>query len=72
MRWRLTALCAVSLVGLLGCPETYGIGGTVDQAVHEDMMEALPQQEAPCPPAARVKEICEGRSSKECLPECKR
>ncbi len=72
MRWMTAGLCVLSLVGLLGCPETYGIGGTVDQAVEEDMEESVPKKDGTCPPAQQVKEICGARSPEECFKGCRR
>lgn len=41
MRWRLVWLCALSLVGSLGCPRSFGRGGTIDQAAHKDVKQML-------------------------------
>ncbi len=70
MRWRTAALCAVSLVGLVGCPETYGKDGTMDDAVEKDMEAAV--EKDTCPPREKVKEICGERNPKDCFPGCKR
>jgi hypothetical protein len=41
MHWKTAALCALTLVGTLGCPHAFGRGGTIDKASHKDAREAL-------------------------------
>jgi hypothetical protein len=41
MRWMTAGLCALSLVGALGCPHSFGRGGSIDKAVHKDVEQML-------------------------------
>ena len=41
MPWKTAVLCALALVGTLGCPHAFGRGGTVDKAAHKDVKEQL-------------------------------
>ena len=41
MRWMTAGLCALCLVGVTGCPETYRKGGRVDRAMRQDMKDQL-------------------------------
>jgi len=33
--------CVLLLIGALGCPHSFGRRGTIDRAVHKDVMEQL-------------------------------
>jgi hypothetical protein len=69
MRWRNAWGVALSAVGLMGCPETFGKGGTVDQAVFEDAVDAVNPER--CPPPEEVRAIC-ANPKKQCPEECPR
>ncbi len=68
MRWRTAGLCVLSLVMLSACPETYGRGGRMDQAAHEDTLESLRQN---CS-EEEIRKYCEGgrEQSAECREHC--
>lgn len=69
MRWMTAGLCALCLIGMTGCPETYRKGGRADRAMLQDMKEQL----VPHTCEARVwREICrDGDNLDEtCLREC--
>ena len=69
MRWMTAGLCALCLVGMTGCPETYRKGGRLDRAMRKDIEEQLVQHTCD----DRVWElICEsGRKLDErCIEEC--
>lgn len=68
MRWRMLGLCAVATVGL-GCPETYGIDGSADQAMSKDM-KSLAEESLPCPPKPEAKALCAKSNGKHCREEC--
>jgi hypothetical protein len=57
MRRRLV-LCIAVLVGSFGtgCPETYGKGGLLDQAMHRDVMEEM---EEVCADGRPRRQICD-------------
>jgi hypothetical protein len=68
MWWRTAGLCLVSLVGLTGCPETFGRDGAIDQAAHEDALERIRPE---CSAKDRRKYCGDGReNSAECLKYC--
>jgi len=67
MRWRTFWLCLLSLVAMTGCPEEYGIGGRIDQAVRKDMLENIPK---PCS-QKDLQEYCgPDKSVEECRKQC--
>ena len=67
MRWRAAVLCALSLVVMTACPETYRRGGRADRAAHKDATEFLQQQ---CS-QVDYDEFCKGQEeSQECLDQC--
>ncbi len=68
MWWRTAGLCLVSLVGLTGCPETFGRDGAIDQAAHEDALERIHQE---CSDVER-RQYCGGgrENSVECRERC--
>lgn len=41
MRWMTAGLCALCLVAMTGCPETYRKGGRADRAMRQDMKDQL-------------------------------
>ncbi len=69
MRWQAAWMCALSLVLLTGCPEEYGKDGTMDRAVHQDVMELQRKYDCSKDDYAR---LCAGgrEQSAECLKKC--
>lgn len=67
MRWRTCWLGVLSLVAMTGCPEEYGIGGRVDQAVRKDMLEGIPKQ---CTDDDLEKYCGPGKPVEECQKQC--
>jgi hypothetical protein len=65
MRWRTVGLCVLSLVGMTGCPEEFGKGGRIDQAVQQDVEESIRK---PCTPE-EYRRFCGGK--KQGSPECR-
>ena len=64
MRWKTAWGFALLLAGSLGCPHAFGRGGTIDKAMHKDLMEQLEgghctrsDLEIFCPPGGDV-ETC--------------
>lgn len=45
MQWRTFAVCALWLLAIPGCAETYRRGGRADRAAHKDAKELLEQDE---------------------------
>jgi hypothetical protein len=41
MRWKTAGLCALALIGTLGCPHAFGRGGTIDRAASKDLKAQL-------------------------------
>ncbi len=71
MRWRAASLCVLSLVGLLGCPHSFGREGTIDRAARKDTRSSLAEEDD-CPSREQVREACQGKPKEECYPECER
>jgi hypothetical protein len=71
MRRRKLGLCVVAALGL-GCPETYGVGGVIDEAVEKDM-EALakPPDDYVCPSPEEVQRRCVDPDSETCPRKCR-
>jgi hypothetical protein len=68
MQWWITGCCALSLMVLTGCPETYRRGGRADRAAHKDMKEAM---ESDGCSRDEYDLYCEGREeSEKCLEKC--
>jgi hypothetical protein len=56
------------LAGTLGCPHAFGKGGTIDNAMHKDLMERL--QNGRCK-LRDLKEHCAvGMDIDDCLEQC--
>jgi hypothetical protein len=69
MRWRRLGLCVVAALGV-GCPETYGIGGSIDEAVEKDMKAMSEELVLPCPSRAEAEKLCANPRDKRCRKEC--
>jgi hypothetical protein len=67
MQWRTAGTGALFLVGLLGCPHEYGREGTVDRAVHKDVMEL---QRKRCSTDELQKFCGNNKKSKQCREKC--
>jgi len=71
MRWRMLGLCAVAVLGI-GCPETYGIGGSIDDAIERDMNAQLEQRDDyVCPSPEEVTRRCADPKSEQCPQRCR-
>lgn len=68
MRWKTAWVCALPLVGALGCPHAFGRGGTIDKAMHRDLMEQL--KNGPCSQDDLARLCRPGMSTEKCLDEC--
>ncbi len=64
MRRHLWLAVAMLLVGV-GCPEEFGIGGRLDQAMAKDTKEML---EKPCPPGTQREEPKLNCADPSCTP----
>ncbi len=72
MRWRMLGLLAVVALGL-GCPDTYGIDGSIDDAMHQDTMAQLKPKKLKdegCPSQEELKTLCAKRDSEQCPRKC--
>lgn len=61
------------LAGTLGCPHSFGRGGTIDRAVHKDNVQRVqPGMQYECPPADEdVEEFCDSQPDpEECYERC--
>lgn len=68
MRWKTAGVCALLLAAGLGCPHAFGRGGTIDKAVHKDLMEQL--QGGPCT-KRDIEHFCPlGGDVETCLKNC--
>jgi hypothetical protein len=71
--WKFIALLLPLVVGALGCPHTFGRGGSVDRAVHKDTLQgARPPESYECPLLGEdVEDFCgEQANTQECLERC--
>jgi hypothetical protein len=68
MRWKTAGLCVLALVGSLGCPHSFGRGGTLDKAVRKDVKEGLDTQK--CTQEELELYCDEDPDGAECLREC--
>lgn len=66
MRGRTLRVAVMALVALTGCPEDYGIGGTMDRAAHQDVVNAIQKR---CT-QAKYEKHCKDPQSRECLETC--
>ena len=66
MRWLAVGLCTLVLAVTAGCPHAFGRGGTIDRAVHKDVMERIRQN---CT-KAEIERYCRSVDSEECLNHC--
>lgn len=68
MRWKNAWVCALSLIGALGCPHAFGRGGTIEKAMHKDLMERV--KNGRCTKEERDIYCAEGEDLEECLNRC--
>jgi hypothetical protein len=68
MRWKTAWVCALLLAGNLGCPHAFGRGGTIDKAMHKDLMERL--KNGRCSEDDRLFYCPVGGDPEECLENC--
>ena len=66
MRGRAIWVGVLTLVALTGCPEDYGIGGTMDRAVHKDVMDAFQKR---CT-KEKYEKYCKDVQSRDCIETC--
>jgi hypothetical protein len=69
VRWMTAGLCALSLVGILGCPHAFGRGGTIDSAVHQDVREGLDDDDG-CTPQEYEENCVPDPNSEQCRKVC--
>ncbi len=69
MRWWTVWECAAALMGL-GCPDTYGKDGSIDDAIEADT-KAIIQDKYNCPPPEVVLALCKDEQSKDCPRNCR-
>jgi hypothetical protein len=68
MRWRVAGCCALALLALTGCFETYRRGGRADRAAHKDAKGLIPERFCS---NDDYELFCEGKEeSQECLDAC--
>ena len=68
MRWKAVGVFVLLLAGTLGCPHAFGRGGTIDKAMHKDLMEQL--EDGQCS-QTDIERICSpGGDVEACLKEC--
>lgn len=68
MRWKTAWGIALLLAGSLGCPHAFGRGGTIDKAMHKDLMEQL--ADGPCSDADFERFCSPGGDVEACLKRC--
>lgn len=66
MRWQSVGIGAMALVTATACPHSFGREGTIDRAVHKDLMERLRMN---CT-EDELELFCEKLTSKMCLKNC--
>lgn len=68
MRWRTAGLCALSLVAMTSCADDFAMGGRIDRAVYQDMLE-LHRKECS---KTELDKFCRGKklNSQECIRVC--
>ncbi len=71
MRWRMLGLFAVATMGW-GCPEIYGMDGSIDDAIEKDMHAGLEtRDDYVCPSKEEVKRRCVDPKSEKCPQKCR-
>jgi hypothetical protein len=71
MRWRMLGLFAVATLGL-GCPEIYGMDGSIDDAIEKDIDAQFEEKDDyVCPPDEEVKRRCVDPKSAQCPQKCR-
>jgi hypothetical protein len=68
MRWWTVWMCAAAGMGL-GCPETYGKDGAIDDAIEADT-RARTKDKHDCPPQEVVQLLCKDKQNKDCPRHC--
>jgi hypothetical protein len=68
VRWKTVWVCALLLAGTLGCPHAFGRGGTIDRAMHKDLMERLKNSRCTDPEIRRYCGV--GMNIEDCLDLC--
>ncbi len=66
MHWRAAGMGSLCLVTSLGCPHEYAREGTVDRAVHKDVMERQRQR---CS-EEDLERFCKDEESAQCREKC--
>ena len=66
MHWRAAGMGSLCLVTSLGCPHEYAREGTVDRAVHKDVME---RQQQRCSDED-LERFCTDEDSAQCREKC--
>ena len=67
MKRALIAAWTLVLLGGTGCPHAFGRGGTIDRAIHKDVIASL--RKADCTPQ-KVREACGDELYDLCMEEC--
>lgn len=72
MRWRLGFTCSLLLTVGTGCPETWGIGGTMDQAMARDIDAEMHRRDCKLSKAEWTEKCSKPELwvDEECPPEC--
>lgn len=70
MRWMTAGLCALALVGALGCPHSFGRGGTIDTAIHRDVRESLEEDGEGCTAEEYEKYCVPDPNTEQCRKIC--
>lgn len=66
MRWKAVGIGAMALATATACPHSFGREGTIDRAVHKDLMDRLRMQ---CT-EDELEAFCEVPVSDLCLKNC--
>ena len=68
MHWKTAGLCALMLVGALGCPHAFRRGGTLDRAASKDLRDQLGTKRCTL---VELEIYCgEGSDEEECIEKC--
>jgi H+/Cl- antiporter ClcA len=72
MRWRLAFTCTLLLTAGTGCPDTWGIGGTMDQAMARDIAAEMHRRDCKLSEEEWEKKCLNPALwvARECPPEC--
>jgi hypothetical protein len=66
MRWQAVGIGAVTLFIATACPHSFGREGTIDRAVHKDLMDRLRMN---CT-QDELEKYCENQTSDLCIENC--